>query len=250
MNEIRIDRGALKRDARAAMLGRKPSTFSVTIVFLVFTLVLELLSIKLQYPGLTIGEILRSSYTWDEDLYERLISAAENRSALARLLDFAVSIMDLMLTGGFTLFCLYVSRRAEAGAGTLFDLFSVFFRFLWLNIVIAVIVSLWSLLLVIPGVIAYYRCSMAIYIFFDDPDKGVLQCIRESKAMTMGSKGQIFLLDLSFIGWALLSAIPFVAIYTLPYIGVTRANCYRFLSGQMAAETQPPQQSYGDPWNQ
>ena len=246
MNSFRIDRGALKRDARSAMREHRPSVYAVTFLFVVITLVLELLSRKLQYPGLTLIEIAR--YSLDEDQIFRLFRSAQEQSGLAKLLDLAVSVMDVMLTGGFTLFCLYVCQRAEAGFGTLFDLFGWFFRYLWLNILTGVFIFLWSLLFVIPGIIAAYRYSMATYIFFDDPDKGAMQCIRESKAMTMGFKGQIFLLDLSFIGWLLLSVIPFVCFFTLPYIGVTRANCYRFLSGQMAAQTQQPS-SYGDPWS-
>ena len=119
----------------------------------------------------------------------------------------------------------------------------------WLGMFWAALkVFLWSLLLVIPGIIAAYRYSMAVYIMLDDPSKSPMQCIRESKEMTRGYKGQLFVLDLSFIGWAILSIIPFVAIYTEPYIATTKANFYRALRGEFNVQQQQ-QQYYGGQWN-
>ena len=250
MEPIRIDRRAMKLDARAAMGTHKPSVYLVTLVFLIITYVLETLSTKLQFPGLRMQEIMR--YAYDEDMAMQLWSAAAGRSGTSRLLDLAIAIMSAMLSGGFSLFCLYVSQRREAGVGTLFDLFAYFFRFLWLNIVMGFFIALWSLLLIVPGIVAAYRYSMAPFIFFETPEKGALQCIRESKAMTVGYKGQLFVLDLSFLGWALLSVIPFVSIFVQPYIGVTHANYYRVLSGQYYAPGPQKERfdSYQDPWNQ
>ena len=249
MGSYRIDRGAMKLDARAVMRSHKPSVFLVTFIFLLITYVLEVLSTKLQFPGLSMEQIMR--YAYNEDTLRLLWDAEAGRSGVSRLLDLAIGIMSGMLGGGFLLFCLYVSQRREAGVGTLFDLFGYFFRFLWLEIVTGVFIFLWSLLLVIPGIVAAYRYSMAMFIFFDDPEKGAMQCIRESKAMTRGYKGQLFVLDLSFIGWIILSVIPFVSIFTMPYMGVTRANYYRALSGQLGGAG--AQQTYGGcggPWNQ
>ena len=248
MDAYRIDRRAMKLDARDAMRAHKPSVYLVTIVFLIITFVLETLSTKLQFPGLKMQEIVR--YAYDEDMVMRLWAAASGRSGTSRLLDFALAVMTVMLSGGFSLFCLRVSQRSEAGVGTLFDLFGYFFRFLWLEIVTGVLIFLWSLLFVIPGIVAAYRYSMAPFIFFEDPKKGALACIQESKAMTMGFKGQLFALDLSFIGWALLSIIPLVSIFVQPYYGVTRANFYRVLSGQYQAAGPQRSGGYGDPWSQ
>ena len=248
MEPIRIDRRALKLDARDAMRSHKPSVYMVTFAFLFILFVLETLSTKLQFPGLKLQEILR--YSYDEDMAMQLWYAAAGRSGASRLLDLAIAIMTVLLEGGFALFCMNVARRAAAGVGTLFDPFAYFFRFLWLQFVTGLFIFLWSLLFIIPGIVAAYRYSMAIFIFFDDPDKGALDCIRESKAITAGYKGQLFMLDLSFLGWALLSVIPFVSIFTAPYMGVTRANYYRALSGQTFSD-EPRQQytGYDDPWN-
>ena len=107
--------------------------------------------------------------------------------------------------------------------GNLLDGFGFGLKVVILNILEAVFIGLWSMLLLFPGVIAYYSYSQAIYILVDDPTKSPMQCIRESKAMMAGHKGELFALDLSFLGWYLLSLIPMfgyaVRVWTVPYIG-------------------------------
>ena len=60
---------------------------------------------------------------------------------------------------------------------------------------------LWSLLLVIPGIVKSYAYSMAMYVKVDHPDYDWKKCIDESQRMMSGHKGELFVLDLSFIGW-------------------------------------------------
>lgn len=62
---------------------------------------------------------------------------------------------------------------------------------------------LWSLLFIIPGIIKSYSYSMAVYIKVDHPDYDWKQCIDESQRMMQGHKWELFVLDLSFIGWLL-----------------------------------------------
>ena len=244
MNYIPIDRKQMKMDAKAAMRAHRPSVYLVAIVFLLITLLLDWLSRKLEFPGVS-REMLASAMN-DPEAFQRIyLTIAQNRSTFGSILSLAISIMDIIISGGFTYFCLCVARRLEAGFSTLFEMFSWFFRFLWLNILMAIFIFLWSLLLVVPGIIAAYRYSMAMYIFFDDPEKGALECIRESKAMTYGYKGKLFVLDLSFIGWAILSIIPLVSIYTTPYMSTTKANYYRALRGEFYAQQQQQQNPWG-----
>ena len=250
MNYIPIDRRQMKLDAKEAMRIHKPSVYLVAIVYLLISLVLDWLTRKLEFPGVSVQE-LWSAYGDLEAVKRIYLTVSENHSTFGSLLSTVIQIMDLMLAGGFTFFCLNVARRLEAGFGTLFDMFGWFFRYLWLNILMAIFIFLWSLLLVIPGIIAAYRYSMAPYIFFDNPEMGAMDCIRASKAMTHGYKGKLFGLDLSFIGWYLLSIIPLVRIYTTPYISTTKANYYRALRGEFYAQQQQYQQPpYSGGWGQ
>ena len=93
------------------------------------------------------------------------------------------------------------------------------------------IVVLIALLFFIPGIIAAYSYSMAIYLLLDHPDWRVRDCLRESKRMMQGHKWEFFVLELSFIGWSLLTIIPVVRIYVTPYVQLTRAEFYNRLAG-------------------
>ena len=237
MNGYTIDRKWMKRDAKDAMRRHRPSVFLIAFVFLLINLVLEALRTRLEFPGVRVEDLMLIGD--DLEAAQRFVmTVAANRTLLSRLLVFAIGLMTMMIAGGFSLSCLCVARRSEANVGTLFEMFGWFFRFLWLCVLMSIFIFLWSLLLIVPGIIAAYRYSMAIFIFCDDPEKGALTCIRESKAMTMGYKGQLFVLDLSFIGWYLLCIIPFVEIFVAPYVLTTRANFYRALRGEFGGSQQ------------
>lgn len=242
--EIQINRKEMKRNARLAMRDHKPSIYLITLAFLVIGAVLSSLSTKLQFPGLSLLDIIKDSLT--EEGNAALISAGEHQTFLASVLGFAISIMVDVLAAGFTLSCMAVSRRQEAGVGMLMDPFAFLLKVFWLDFVTSLFIFLWSLLLLIPGIVAAYRYSFALNILLDDPSKGVMQCIRESKALTYCHKGDLFVLDLSFIGWIILSVIPFVWLYTLPYYETTKANFYNAVIGW---QPDPEPQTEENPWD-
>ena len=108
-------------------------------------------------------------------------------------------------------------------------------RLLWLIILQYFFIALWSLLFVIPGIVVAYRYSLAVYIMIDHPELSAIDCIRESKRMTKGYKGQLFRLDLSFILWLLLSGMPVIGyavqVYLTPYMETARALYYEQIRG-------------------
>lgn len=87
---------------------------------------------------------------------------------------------------------------------------------------------LWSLLFVIPGIIKAFSYSMAMYVLAENKDIGALEAIKKSKEMMKGHKMELFVLELSFIGWALLAALTFgiAYIWVYPYMYTTLANFY------------------------
>lgn len=117
------------------------------------------------------------------------------------------------------------------------DLFSQFYR-IWdgirMQIVMGFFVFLWSLLLFIPGIIASYRYAMVPYLMAEFPDLKVMEAMRESKRLMAGNKGRLFCLQLSFIGWALLSALT-LGIGTLwltPYSTAAETAFYMSVTGR------------------
>jgi uncharacterized membrane protein len=94
-----------------------------------------------------------------------------------------------------------------------------------------ILIFLWSLLLIIPGIIKAYAYSMVPYILADNPNIGVQKAIALSNEMTMGHKFDMFVLDLSFIGWYLLGtiALGIGVLFVMPYENATHAELYLVL---------------------
>lgn len=96
-----------------------------------------------------------------------------------------------------------------------------------LGIVRYVYVLLWSLLLIIPGIVKSYSYSMAFYIKQDDPSKGWRQCLDESTEMMRGYRWQLFCIDFTMFLWTLLgSLVIFGGLFVLPYKEMAHANFY------------------------
>ena len=96
-------------------------------------------------------------------------------------------------------------------------------------------VFLWSLLFFIPGVIMAYAYSMAIYVANDNPELSAMDAIRKSRELMDGHKWDLFVLDLSFIGWIFLCLLTFgIGFFFLaPYIEMAHVEFYRELTEQV-----------------
>ncbi|MFW2504079.1 DUF975 family protein [Clostridium diolis] len=76
------------------------------------------------------------------------------------------------------------------------------------NVVVGIYTILWSLILIIPGVIAAIKYSMTFYVWVDNPNIGINEAISRSTEMTDRHIIDIFTLVLSFIGWMALIFVP------------------------------------------
>ena len=224
-----FDRVQFKLDAKAGMRAHSPMIYIVTLVMMAINYVLGALTTRLEMPGVTRETLLKIRLGYFDEHTLRLLT--QQRPGLpATLLIIALSLMTIMLSVGYISYLMRAGRNQDCGVTNLLDGFPMFLKLIWLSILQAVFIFLWTLLLVVPGIIAAYRYSMAFYIQLDHPEMSAMDCIRASKAMTRGHKGQLFVLDLSFIGWYLLCIIPFVSIYVSPYVGMTRFKVYEWLS--------------------
>ena len=91
---------------------------------------------------------------------------------------------------------------------------------------------LWGLLLIVPGIIKRYSYRMAPYILADRPELSGTEVLTLSRQMMNGHKWKTFVLDLSFLGWNILSALTFGLLgvfYVNPYRQCTNAELYREL---------------------
>lgn len=93
------------------------------------------------------------------------------------------------------------------------------------------LVALWSLLFLIPGIVKSYAYSMAYYVKLDHPDYGWKACIDESRRLMDGHKWEKFVLDLSFLGWILVGALCLGVgtLWVTPYMAATEAQFYEYV---------------------
>lgn len=107
-----------------------------------------------------------------------------------------------------------------------------------LYIIMVVKVFLWSLLLLIPGIIAVYRYSQAYYLLRDNPRLSASEALAKSSQLMSGHKWKLFTLHLSFLGWAILAGLTMGIgfLWLAPYMEVTGAHFYDQLIGRGKAK--------------
>jgi uncharacterized membrane protein len=142
------------------------------------------------------------------------------------------SIVGFIIGGpiyfGVANYFLKLAKGLPAEFNDLFSGFSLFKTNFVLNLLKSLFIMLWSLLLVVPGIIAAIKYSMAYYIMNDNPGLGALEAIRISTEMMNGHKMRFFEMWLSFLGWFILGIFTagLGMLYAIPYYRSAKANFY------------------------
>ena len=142
-----------------------------------------------------------------------------------------VFVGNLLKMAGYRFFIL--NQTAQPGIGTLLDGFRSGH---YVNIVLTMFLrdlftALWSLLLVVPGIVKHYEYLMVPYIIAENPAMDYKEAFQISKQMMDGEKMEAFIMDLSFLGWYLLSAVTcglLAIFYVNPYVQASFAEMYTF----------------------
>ena len=125
---------------------------------------------------------------------------------------YGSGIYSLLISGpaawGLSKYMLDFFRNKKTEITTLFEGFSYFGKAFVLLILMGVKIFLWTLLFIVPGIIATFRYSQAFYVLIDHPEYSANQCLKESSLMMKGNKWKLFCLELSFIGWGILASLP------------------------------------------
>lgn len=141
-------------------------------------------------------------------------------------------IASLLISGplvvGLSLVFLELARQSSAEVGQLFHGFSRFGTALGAYLLLTLFIVLWSLLLVIPGIIATYAYAMTYFVIADDSTVGPLQAITRSKEMMRGRKWKLFCLFWRFFGWMILSILTLGIgfLWLGPYMQTSLAHFY------------------------
>ena len=151
---------------------------------------------------------------------------------IAELISSIVSLAVAGLLGfGTVSFFLKISRNETVTYKELFSKINMCFSYLAISLLVGLFTALWSLLLIIPGIIAAINYSLVYFVKLDNPELGALEVLRKSKEMMNGHKWDFFVLILSFLGWAILGIFTLGILYLwlVPYMQVTYANFYNSL---------------------
>lgn len=235
-----IDRIAAKARAKELIRTAQPRVLAVSSLLLALLALLSFLSNQL--VGYTTEEMERYIQYYNSGDMQRAVEylAAHNPGGFEQLLNLLLSFAEAILSLGFLIFLLNTLRGSGAAIGNLLDGFAMWWKLLLLNLLAGLLIFLWSLLLIVPGFVAAYRYSMAQYVLIARPELGVIDCLRESKRLTQGRKGELFVMDLSFLGWWLLCAVPLLGwllvIWVRPYYSLSMLQVYEDLSGYAPAQ--------------
>ena len=109
----------------------------------------------------------------------------------------------------------------------------------WGMLLMGIFVFLWTLLLIIPGIIKGFAYSLVPYILVDKPELSANEAINLSMKMMKGHKFDFFWLCLSFIGWILLAILTFgIGLFWLmPYMYTAYAAFYQDVKAEYEAKT-------------
>lgn len=122
-----------------------------------------------------------------------------------------------------------LQREEEPSVEQLFSGFENFLNTFLAGVLRNVFVWLWTLLLIVPGIVASLGYSQVFYILNDQPELEAMEALRASKELMDGHKLEYFLLQLSFLPWMLLCVFILPMFYVVPYISATNAAYYDYL---------------------
>ncbi|CUP81016.1 DUF975 family protein [Clostridium baratii] len=197
-----IFRSEIKQNAKEQLRGRWPLAIFVTFCANLLTGVISVVSERF-----TTNEITFS----------------------ANILGIVILIIAGPITVGFSKFLLKFARRDESAAiNDIFSEFEIFKKALGLYLLVTICTVIGTALFIIPGIIIGLALSQSYFILAEDNSKSITECMKESARIMNGYKWDFFVLQLSFIGWALLCIIScgIGFLWLSPYYSLTTANFY------------------------
>ena len=200
-----IDRKGMKAEVREMLSGAQVSPRAITALYCGLLLVLNMVS-----------------------------AFAGDTGFLSTFVTILTSLLNVILGAGFAMYCMAIRRGERAEYITLFDGFSFVGKLIGLTIVTALFIWLWSMLFIIPGIIAAYRYRFAPYNLYENPGIAVMEALEMSTRQTMGYKGQLFALGLSYLGWTLLASLPAIVEVGMLYYGLF-SSAFDYMNGTIAA---------------
>lgn len=266
-----FDRFAAKHAARESMRLNNPSPILVTLVYFLLTTVLSaVISYLLYDPMADVVWCVTAGYEVEE-IVDFILQNHQQELCLLAGVNVLFGLYAIFMGFGYTSYALRMARNEQPGVRHLFDGFARPLRVLWASILMDLFTLLWTVVIVVPvsfllalsGLDAYnsayiiitvslitvlaasYRYRLTYYFILDDPTCSAWRAVRRSKLAMRGWKWSLFSLDLSFLGWMLLSAVlsglvsyflpviitDVLCFWVMPYRAASVANFYDTITG-------------------
>jgi uncharacterized membrane protein len=185
-------------------------------------------------------------------MYRSLLRVLTAITSFAVAYGIALFIVGSAVELGYDLLNVQLFESSERPKmETIFSRFPYFGNALLLRFLMFIKIFAWTLLFIVPGIVASFRYALAPYLMAEHPDMTASDAIEQSKQLMQGNKARLFWLKLSFIGWYLLSALTAGIgwVFLAPYPKAAEAAFYLELTGRLplngtsasASETIPPQ---------
>ena len=196
--------------------------------FVLMTFLMLVIQTILQIPGY-IGSLL-------EVLSPENVLASLSFSNISNIL----SLLALPLSWGLTVSLLRNHREESVDLENLFDGFrgGRYTRVFCALFLVHLFTFLWTLLLIIPGIMKAFSYALTPYILLDEPELTARQAITRSCEIMQGRRWKLFCLSLSFIGWGILSLLTFGIgfLWLAPYMNASIAAFYEDARAEYEAE--------------
>ena len=206
----------IKYDARQSLKGEWGKVVGLTFLYLVLSAGINL-SIEIYASGGFINW-LNQEYT----------------PPLASILTAIISVILIPLSIAIVWFYLDLVREKNVEISQVFTIYTdvkVMLKVIGASIMVGIFTFLWSLLLIIPGIIKGLAYSQTFMLLKDHPKYSIFEAITESRRRMQGYKWKYFLLNLSFIGWGILCLISLGIgfLWLTPYVYASNATFYQNL---------------------
>ena len=218
-------RAQIKEESKVFIRTGQVSVLVVSAIVIVVGLVLSEVSSLLDT-----GDLSYKLY-----LYELGLAEPPEPTYVPPTLQFVsilVSLVNMILNAGYLSYLMGIRKGRTMPYSSLLDGLGIAGKVIWCNILVGIKIFLWSLLFVIPGLIASYRYRFALYNIIENPQMTASEAIALSCRQTEGWKMELFILDWSLFGWDLLQVVTggIAGIWVRPYRMLTDLGYYEMCS--------------------
>ncbi len=229
---MNLSSSTLKNRAKIKLQGLYGQSLVVSLIYTcIFSLCSSGSFVSVFRSGMSFGEhFAASGGSFEGEPFNINVSY----SPFSSIGSLAMFLLAGPLMVGLSHYFLHLADRNNPQINDLFGHFKNFGNTFVLYLLTIIFTFLWSLLFLIPGIIAGISYSMAPFILAEHPEIKASDAIKMSKDMMKGHKGEYFVLQLSFIGWYLLCilTVGIGFIFLSPYVSAAEAEFFNEVSGK------------------